>query len=68
MTPALGSTPFERLRKRYETTRKRCSACGYIDESPAWACRTDGRRIVYRFVCSSCDAVHEHAYHRSEGR
>jgi transposase len=55
-------TQLERLRRRYETTEKKCSACGYVDDSRNWESRTDGRRVVYRFTCPSCDASREHTF------
>ncbi len=57
-----GKTPLDRLRRRYETTHKKCPACGFIDEDGNWTCRTDGRRIVYYHVCPSCDADREHTF------
>ncbi|MFB6159680.1 MAG: HVO_0649 family zinc finger protein [Haloferacaceae archaeon] len=57
-----GSTALDRLRRRYETTEKKCPACGYVDEAGNWTSRTDGRRIVYRHVCPSCDAAREHTF------
>ena len=55
-------SPFERLRERYETTEKKCPACGYIDTEGNWTTRKDGRRIVYHHVCPSCDAEREHVF------
>ena len=55
-------TPLERLRRRYETTAKKCPACGYVDEEGNWTSRTDGRRVVYRHDCPSCDASREHVF------
>lgn len=55
-------TPLERLRRRYETTDKKCPACGYVDEGRNWESRTDGRQIVYRYVCPICDASREHTF------
>lgn len=55
-------SPLEQLRKRYETTEKKCPACGYVDEGKNWTSQTDGRRIVYRHVCPSCDAERDHTY------
>jgi predicted RNA-binding Zn-ribbon protein involved in translation (DUF1610 family) len=55
-------TPLERLRRRYETTEKRCPACGYIDEEGNWTSETDGLRIVYHRVCPSCGADREHTF------
>jgi transposase-like protein len=57
-----GSTALDRLRRRYETTEKKCPACGYVDHSANWTSRTDGRRVVYRYVCPSCDASREHTF------
>lgn len=55
-------TSLERLRRRYETTDKKCPACGYVDKGRNWESRTDGRQIVYRYVCPSCDASREHTF------
>ncbi len=57
-----GRSPLERLRHRYETTDKKCTACGYVDEGRNWTSQTNGRKIVYRHVCPSCDAEHDHTY------
>ena len=48
------------LRRRYETTEKKCPACGFVDEEGNWTSRTDGRRVVYHHVCPSCGADREH--------
>ncbi|MDQ2052801.1 HVO_0649 family zinc finger protein [Natronolimnohabitans sp. A-GB9] len=55
-------TPLESQRRRYETTDKKCPACGYVDEDGNWKSRTDGGRIVYRHVCPSCKASREHTF------
>jgi len=57
-----GSTALDRLRRRYETTEKKCPACGYVDHGANWTSRTDGRRVVYRHVCPSCEASREHTF------
>lgn len=57
-----GGSTLERVRYRYETTDKKCPACGYVDEEGNWTSETDGRKIVYRHVCPSCDASREHAF------
>lgn len=57
-----GKTPLDRLRRRYETTEKRCPACGYVDEEGNWTSETDGRRVVYRHVCPSCGDAREHVF------
>lgn len=59
----VGKTPLERLLRRYETTEKKCTACGHVDRAGNWRSRTDGQRIVYHHVCPSCDAAREHVYH-----
>jgi hypothetical protein len=51
---------LERLRRRYETTEKRCPARGFVDEEGNWTSQTDGRRVVYHHVCPSCGAEREH--------
>ncbi|WP_246999540.1 HVO_0649 family zinc finger protein [Halosolutus gelatinilyticus] len=56
------TTLLERVRRRYETTEKKCPECGYVDESGNWESRTDGSRIVYRHVCPGCDASREHTF------
>ncbi|SEW31578.1 HVO_0649 family zinc finger protein [Natrinema salifodinae] len=55
-------TPLERIRTRYENTDKKCPECGYVDESGNWESKTDGRTLVYRHVCPSCDASREHVF------
>lgn len=55
-------TPLENLRRRYETTETKCPDCGYVDEGRNWESRTDGKRVVYRHVCPSCDASREHTF------
>ncbi|MFB6301928.1 MAG: HVO_0649 family zinc finger protein [Haloferacaceae archaeon] len=57
-----GKTPLERLRRRYETTEKRCPECGYVDDEGNWTSETDGRKIVYRHVCPSCGATRDHVF------
>ena len=57
-----GVTSLARLRRRYETTEKKCPDCGFVDESGNWTSRTDGRRIVYDHVCPSCGASREHTF------
>jgi predicted RNA-binding Zn-ribbon protein involved in translation (DUF1610 family) len=57
-----GTTALDRLRQRYETTQKKCPACGYVDEAGNWTSRTDGSRVVYRHVCPSCGASREHTF------
>lgn len=54
--------PFERLRRRYETTDKRCPECGHVDETGNWTSRTDGHRVVYHHVCPACGADREHVF------
>lgn len=51
---------LERLRRRYETTEKRCPARGFVDEEGNWTSQTDGRRVVYHHVYPSCGAEREH--------
>lgn len=55
-----GGGVLGRLRRRYETTHKKCSACGFVDEDGNWTSETDGRRVVYHHVCPSCGAGREH--------
>lgn len=57
-----GTTPLERLRRRYETTETKCPDCGFVDESGNWMSRTDGRRVVYHHVCPSCGAARDHVF------
>lgn len=57
-----GMTPLERLRRRYETTDKKCPSCGYVDEEGNWTAWMDGRRIVYHHVCPGCGADREHTF------
>ncbi|WP_226007448.1 HVO_0649 family zinc finger protein [Natrinema salinisoli] len=56
------TTVLERIRRRYETTDKKCPDCGYVDEKGNWESRTDGKQLVYRHVCPSCDATREHTF------
>lgn len=58
----IGGNHFERIRRRYEESEKKCPECGYVDEDGNWESRTDGRRIVYHHVCPSCDAGREHTF------
>ena len=58
----VGTTALERLRRRYETTEKKCPDCGFVDESGNWTSRTDGRRVVYHYVCPSCGAARNHTF------
>lgn len=57
-----GVTSLARLRRRYETTEKKCPDCGFVDEAGNWTSRTDGRRIVYHHVCPSCGAGRDHTF------
>lgn len=61
-----GGSTFARLRRRYETTEKKCPACGYVDEEGNWTSETDGHQIVYQHVCPSCDATREHVFRLNE--
>jgi RNA polymerase subunit RPABC4/transcription elongation factor Spt4 len=54
-----GSGALERLRRRHETTEKKCPAHGFVDEAGNWTSETDGRRVVYQHVCPSCGADRE---------
>ncbi|WP_336346086.1 HVO_0649 family zinc finger protein [Halalkalicoccus ordinarius] len=56
------STSFERVRRRYETTEKKCPTCGYIDKEGNWTSETDGQQIVYHHTCPSCDTNREHTF------
>jgi transposase len=51
-----GSTPFERLRDRYDETSRTCPKCGYEDEEGSWRVETTGDRVFYRHLCPSCGA------------
>lgn len=57
-----GGTPLERMRRRYEETQKKCPECGYVDSEGNWTSRTDGRQVVYRYVCPICEASREHTF------
>lgn len=57
-----GRSHFDRLRRRYEETEKKCPECGYVDDEGSWESRTDGRRVVYQYVCPSCDAGRQHTF------
>ncbi|MFP8889144.1 HVO_0649 family zinc finger protein [Natrialbaceae archaeon A-CW2] len=54
---ALSKYPLERYRDRLERTHQRCGACGAKDRAGNWTAETSGRRVRYRFVCPSCEAV-----------
>jgi len=56
------TTVLERVRRRYETTDKKCPDCGYVDEEGNWESRTNGQQLVYRHVCPSCGATREHTF------
>ncbi len=62
----IGQTPLERLRYRYENTETKCPDCGYVDGDDNWTNKSDGQRIVYRHVCPSCRADHEHVFYLSQ--
>ena len=53
---------LERMQRRYEDTEKKCPKCGYVDDEGNWTSQTDGRKIVYRHVCPSCDGSREHTF------
>jgi RNA polymerase subunit RPABC4/transcription elongation factor Spt4 len=55
-----GGSPFSRLRARYESTDKKCPACGHVDETGNWTSHAEGARVVYHHVCPSCGADREH--------
>jgi len=58
-----GRTPLERLRWRYETTETKCPECGYVDDTTDnWTSQSDGRQVVYHYVCPSCGADREHVF------
>lgn len=56
-----GSTPFERLKNRFDRDMV-CSECGYDDEEGEWLSETDGSRIVYQHICPSCGKVRQSCY------
>lgn len=58
----IGGTTLERVRMRYENTRKKCPECGYVEERGNWTSETNGRQIVYHYVCGSCGASREHTF------
>lgn len=58
----IGASTLEWVRQRYETTEKKCPACGFVDEEGNWTSRTDGREIVYHHVCPSCGAHRDHTF------
>ncbi|RQG88899.1 hypothetical protein EA462_10915 [Natrarchaeobius halalkaliphilus] len=51
------TSPFERLREKFEETELACRQCGYHDTDGGWRVTTSGSRVQYQFVCSSCSAV-----------
>lgn len=57
-----GRTPLERLRRRYETSETKCPECGYIDREGNWTSHTDGRALIYHYVCPSCGAARDHTF------
>lgn len=57
-----GTTPFDRLRSRYENVDMRCPECGYEDEDGEWLSTTDGSQVLYRHVCPQCGSVRKRTY------
>ena len=55
----IGVTTLDSLRERYNETRMRCTACGYLDVDGQWTAATTGGEISYEHVCPSCDHVDE---------
>lgn len=51
-----GSTPFDRVRARYDENL-RCGECGYEDTDGEWRATTTGSRVDYTHLCPSCGAV-----------
>ena len=64
----LGTTTLDSLRERYNETRMRCTACGYLDADGEWAAATTGGEISYEHVCPSCDHVDEVVIKRQTGK
>ncbi|WP_307729346.1 hypothetical protein [Natrinema salsiterrestre] len=56
------TTVLEHVRRRYETTDKKCPDYGYVDEEGNWVSQTARRKLVYRHVCPSCDATGEQTF------
>lgn len=58
---ASGSTPFERLKSRFDRDMV-CPECGYDDEEGEWLSTTDGSQVVYQHICPSCGKVRQSNY------
>lgn len=52
-----GSSPFDRLRNKFDESELQCRACGFVDEDGSWRVTTTGSRVRYQHVCPSCDIV-----------
>lgn len=52
-----GRSPFDRLRRKFEESERRCSACGHVDTEGGWRVTASGSHVRYQFVCPVCDAV-----------
>jgi hypothetical protein len=61
-------TSFDQVKRRYETTDKKCPTCGYVDKEGNWTSQTDGQQIVYRHICPSCDTSREHTFNFNHSR
>lgn len=53
---------FDRIRDRYENTEKQCPECGHVGHGENWTSETDGRQIVYHYVCPVCEAERQHVF------
>lgn len=52
-----GSSPFDRLREKFDADELRCRDCGYVDEDGSWRVSTTGARVTYQHICPKCDAL-----------
>jgi len=57
-----GTTPFDGLRRYFETVDLVCRECGYEDVGGSWEVETSGDRVVYRHRCPSCDSQSDRTF------
>ncbi|AFZ72306.1 HVO_0649 family zinc finger protein [Natronobacterium gregoryi] len=51
------SSPFARLREKFEEPDLECRQCGYLASNSEWHVETTGGRVQYQFVCPVCEAA-----------
>ncbi|MFD1514092.1 HVO_0649 family zinc finger protein [Halomarina rubra] len=61
-----GQSTFEWVRSHYDETEMKCAECGYVDEEGSWTSEANGKEIVYRHECPSCEAVRVHTFSLGE--